>query len=140
MARGRIVAWLVVACATLVAQVVPRAFCRACDLVCCEPRPVETGESRSCCEQATSCCREAVTCCDTAADTPCRCQLEPRDDQPSSQPRLVSITLDHGAWTPAPAIATPDVPQVLGASREYLAAALAVPIRPPRILFGVWRN
>jgi hypothetical protein len=25
-------------------------------------------------------------------------------------------------------------------SREYLAASLAVPIRPTRILFGVWRN
>ncbi|MFM8892678.1 MAG: hypothetical protein ACKOTB_13850 [Planctomycetia bacterium] len=35
-----------------------------------------------------------------------------------------------------PAIA----PQVLGVSREYLAASLAIPIRPPRILFGVWRN
>jgi hypothetical protein len=35
-----------------------------------------------------------------------------------------------------PAIAS----QVLGVSREYLAASLAIPIRPPRILFGVWRN
>jgi hypothetical protein len=33
----------------------------------------------------------------------------------------------------------PTVPQVLGVSREYMAASLAMPIRPPRILFGVWR-
>jgi hypothetical protein len=32
------------------------------------------------------------------------------------------------------------VPQVLGVSREYLVASLAVPIRPVRILFDVWRE
>jgi hypothetical protein len=35
-----------------------------------------------------------------------------------------------------PGDAPPIVPQVLGVSRAYVA----VPIRPPRILFGVWRN
>jgi hypothetical protein len=37
-------------------------------------------------------------------------------------------------------VADLEVPQSLGVSREYLAASLAVPIRPVRILFGVWRN
>jgi hypothetical protein len=37
-------------------------------------------------------------------------------------------------------VVTIDVPRDLGVSREYVTAALAVPIRPPRILFGVWRN
>jgi hypothetical protein len=36
--------------------------------------------------------------------------------------------------------ASPEAPHELGASREFVAASLAVPIRPVRILYGVWRN
>jgi hypothetical protein len=45
-----------------------------------------------------------------------------------------------GALPIGPAFLPPVAPLVLGVSREYLAASLAIPIRPPRILFGVWRN
>lgn len=130
MERGRIIAWLLVASATLVAQVLPRAFCRACDQPCCS---VEATHPSNCCGQ-TAGRREGPT------QAPCRCQLEPRDGAAVSASGSTGKTLDHEAWAVAPAMASSCVPQVLGASREYLLAALAVPIRPPRILFGVWRN
>lgn len=56
----------------------------------------------------------------------------------SSQGTLPSF--DPVAQASLPAVAPPATPQVLGVNREYLAASLAVPIRPPRILYGVWRN
>lgn len=130
MGLGRNRAWLVVACGTLVAQAAPVSLSRACDQPCCV---VSSGTPSGCCAHEDD-GRQGTT------ETPCRCQLEPREGQPSSQPRQAHPSLDHGLWTPTLASAAPHVPQVLGASREYLAAALAVPIRPPRILFGVWRN
>ena len=71
---------------------------------------------------------------------PCHCQLNARHEQPLSLTRgSVTAVADDGlaVWLPA---AQSDTPQALGVSREYLAASLAIPIRPPRILFGVWRN
>ena len=40
----------------------------------------------------------------------------------------------------ATAVTAITVQNTLGVSREYVAASLAVPIRPMRILCGVWRN
>lgn len=118
--------WVVAACATLCAHVArggPGEQCRACD-ESCHAVPTAT------------CCHET-----TSGDTsPCRCQLDAREDQPLGQSRVTLRTLDPVSSSAVSATATPPVPQVLAVSREYLAASLAVPIRPPRILFGVWRN
>jgi len=56
----------------------------------------------------------------------------------SSRGTLASF--DEVAQASLSAVVVSSAPQVLGVSREYLAASLAVPVRPPRILFGIWRN
>ncbi len=107
--------WVVAACAAVVAQAAPTPLCQSCDQPCCAV--------------------VQEVCCH---NDPCQCQLEARDEQPLSHGPLTACA--DGA--PALGLSTvlPHVPQVLGVSREYVAASLAVPIRPPRILFGVWRN
>jgi hypothetical protein len=70
---------------------------------------------------------------------PCRCQLTPSQDQPlTSNP-----SPSHGEHVTHLAIletGSLHVPHLLGRSREYAEVALAIPVRPTRILFGVWRN
>lgn len=137
--------WVLAASAAVAVQIAPPAFCRSCDLPCCvasvdglavgiEPGTEPAGGCSSCAEPAASSAR----CSDDAE--PCRCQLAPRQEQPLSGSRSVSRAVDQADRAAVPAVANLDVPQSLGVSREYLAASLAVPIRPVRILFGVWRN
>ncbi len=116
--------WLVVAAATLVAQAVPQAWGTDCDRGCCAV------EDHGCCSSVPV----------GTSDSPCNCQLDARQDAPistnrgaSSGPDLLprGLAVDTASW---------EVPQTLGVSREYVASSLAVPIRPIRILNGVWRN
>lgn len=116
--------WLVVACATLVVQATPAAWCADCDRGCC------TAES----------CGGCGACPAEPASPPCHCQLDARQDQPLSAARAASSGLDLLGQVTAVDQASPEAPPALGVSREYAAALLAVPIRPVRILYGVWRD
>lgn len=112
--------WVLATLAALVAPALPQTCGCPCD------------ESASICPQP---------CC--GAETPteaCRCQLHARHDQPLLPAKSASPSLDNHDQAVAPTALAMEVPQVLGVSREYLSSSLAVPIRPPRILFGVWRN
>jgi hypothetical protein len=112
--------WVVATWAAVVAPTIPQA----CGCPC--------AESPSSCSQA---------CCTAKApDAICRCQLDARHDQPLAPAKIASPAFGHHEQAATPAAFTIEVPRDLSVSREYVAASLAVPIRPPRILFGVWRN
>jgi hypothetical protein len=124
--------WVLAACAAVVAQFVPKTVCQTCDQPCCAPA-IELAEGCPLCAAAGLQQAEPN-------EQPCHCQLNARHEQPLSLSRgSVKAVADDGpaAWL---STAQSDVPEALGVSREYLAASLAIPIRPPRILFGVWRN
>jgi hypothetical protein len=141
--------WIVAAWAAVVAQAVPAVCCGACDRPCCSGQaerhataaaeaPADSGGCPACtaATTATAACEQSPR----SADHPCRCHLAARQEQPlaSSPDSLRNLTTSN---QPAPlAAAPPTPPEAIGVSREYLAASLAVPIRPTRILFGVWRN
>jgi len=116
--------WLVVAAATLVAQVVPQAAGGDCERGCCK------AAARECC----------ASCPAETSEPPCHCRLDDRQDQPLSSDRGTSSEPDMlGRGVVADAISW-EVPHAPGVSREYVTASLSVPIRPVRILCGVWRN
>lgn len=142
---SRLAVWLVAASATLLAQVVPQAACRACDQPCCAEPAGGLGPA------ALDACSDAAVACPLCAaaarvppvepnDQPCRCRLHARHDRPFALSRGSSPAVADGQPAVGTTAILPLVPPVLGVSREYLASTLAVPIRPPRILFGVWRN
>lgn len=138
------IVWVLAACAALIVQAAPNAFCRACNHACCAGGTTGHGwpSTVSAEELAGGCplCAAAGLRQAESNDEPCHCQLNARHEQPLSLSRgSVKAAADAGPalWLPA---AQSDAPQALGVSREYLAASLAIPIRPPRILFGVWRN
>jgi hypothetical protein len=112
-------AWVVAAWATLVAPAIPQA----CECPCVEPADAC---GRSCCGPESP----AETCC---------CQLDGGQPEALLPERVAPPSVDTHHQSVSLAAAR-TVPQVLGVSREYVAASLAVPIRPVRILFGVWRD
>jgi hypothetical protein len=136
--------WVVAACAVVVAHVTPKSLCHACDKPCCAvgtARPA-TPSTEADTEHAGRCrlCAPADLRQAETNERPCHCQLTARHEQPLSLSRGFLTTFADGGPTVGPAFAQPNVPQALGLSREYVAASFAMPIRPPRILFGVWRN
>lgn len=133
----RQVVWFVAACAALVAQVTPQAVCRSCDQPCCGVAVESVAESATGCPL---CAAAADSCAVEVSEPPCRCQLDARQDRPISPSKAAVPAFDPVDQAFLPAAAPAAVPQTLGVSREYVAAFMAVPIRPPRILFGVWRN
>lgn len=116
--------WLVVACAALSAQVTPQALSGDCDRGCC------AAEDHDCC---TACPAEP-------AAPPCHCRLDARQDQPLAVERSRSPEHDRLGQFAVADWAAQKAPHGFGVSREFVAASLSVPIRPMRILYGVWRN
>jgi len=131
MIRAKQLVWALVALAIVVAQVTPRGVCRACDRPCCAADPVA---------RCPLCGDGGLTRPLERPEQPCNCQLTARHEQPLALPSGSVPVLSVSDAADAPVVSPPLPPQVLGVSREYLAASLSVPIRPPRILFGVWRN
>jgi hypothetical protein len=123
--------WALVACATVVAQVTPQGVCRSCDRPCCD-----VDSSARC----PLCVAEIAPRPLERPEQPCNCRLTARHEQPLALSSGSVPMFSAGDAAVAPGATPPLPPQVLGVSREYLAASLTVPIRPPRILFGVWRN
>lgn len=138
-------AWALAACAAVVAQVATTPLCQACDRPCraglagghTSNTPDSIVEPTDGCSQ---CVGEAGYRRAETTERPCHCQRNARDDQPLSPSRGTPTGVADDAPSSGLAVVPPVVPLNLGVSREYLAALLAVPIRPPRILFGVWRN
>ena len=137
--------WALAACAAVFAQVTPRALCEACDQPCCASRAnSHASRAAAAADESTGgclrCAAEAGCPLPVTSDRPCHCQLKAPHDEPLAHSRSTLPSLADGALTTGLPALPPVAPQVLGVSREYLAASLAIPIRPPRILFGVWRN
>ena len=149
MVRRRIkFGWIVAAWAAVVAQALP-AVCRGdCVRPCC-------GQQADCCDPAAAGVRADSGGCplcaaappatagaqpSDASDEPCRCHLDARQDQPLAPSKGSLLDLVAADLQAVLSAARPTPPQAIGVSREYLAASLAVPIRPLRILFGVWRD
>jgi len=146
--------WLLMACAAFVAQVVPQARSEDCDRGCCvahEPAcctvtlvpPLSTSRTASADAEpgcplcsATSAGRPAL-----ADESPCRCKLDARQDQSLVVHDTRSSQRDDlPVWGEVADSTLPAASQGLGASQTYALASRSIPIRPVRILYGVWRN
>jgi hypothetical protein len=146
MHTGKQRAWVLAACAalaSLAAEATSTAFCVACDRGCCTATISGSGH------QATAAGTERPGGCPLcayrsgllAAETdrqPCTCQLDARQEQPlvlsQNLPPQDERKGDAALFLRQKRAASPFP------SREYEAVSLAIPIRPVRILFGVWRN
>lgn len=146
MVRSRTqLVWVLAACAAVGAQFTPKALCHACDKPCCtgQARDNRTITPDSVKERAGECPLCAAAADRSASEPnrqPCHCHLTARHDQPLSVTRASLPVASDGSVALGLPAAPPTVPQALGVSREYVTTLLGAPIRPPRILYGVWRN
>jgi len=146
--------WLVMACAAFVAQVAPQAPSGDCDRGCCAAqesdccavafvRPLSANQVEPA-DTPTNCplCAAPVGGGPAhAAESPCHCQVDARQDQPLSVHGGSSPHRDNlPVWGEVVDSASVDATHGLAASQTYLVASRSIPIRSVRILFGVWRN
>ena len=146
--------WLAMACAAFVAQVVPQTWTGNCDRVCCAAQesdccalplaPALSTSRAAFAEADTGCPLCAATSDGRLAHTdqaPCHCQLDARQDQSLTVPDARSSQRDElPVWGEVADTTSPEASQGLGSSRAGALASLSIPIRPVRILYGVWRN
>ena len=113
--------WMVLACVAFAFQAVPQACSNDCD---------------------RGCCVAPVTCCQATTDaSPCSCQLEAKQDQTPAVHEVRSSQRDDlPVWGEVADATGLHTSRGLAASRSYAVAAQSIPIRPVRILYGVWRN
>ncbi len=146
MVRSRTqLVWALAACAATIAQLTPKAPCHACDQPCCADRDSDRGpETADLGTESGGVCPLCATTADLrlarTTEAPCRCQLKARHDKPFSSSRNSLPAFADDGSAAGLAVMPTVVPRILGMSREYAATSLAVPIRPARILLGVWRN
>jgi hypothetical protein len=126
--------WIVAAWAAVVAQALPTVCRGDCGRPCWAR--ADSGDCPLCAAPAATAGAQPS---DTS-DEPCRCHLDARQDQPLAPSKGSLLDLVAADLQAVLSAARPTPPQAIGVSREYLAASLAVPIRPLRILFGVWRD
>ena len=146
--------WLVMACAAFVAQVAPQARSGDCDRGCCAAqesdccavpfvRPLSANQVEPA-DTPTNCPLCAATVSGGpahAAESPCRCEVDARQDQPLSVHGGSSPHRDNlPVWGEVADSTLLEAARGLGASHSYAVASLSIPIRPMRILYGVWRN
>lgn len=144
MHRGRQVVGIIAACAALAVQTMPTELCLACEKPCCMTRdggaaagfPVAMPAADGCPLCAAHTDRNATD----SEQQPCACQWEARHEQPLAPQRPVLEQNAKDVPLSGPAAVPPFDIESLGLSREYVATSLAIPIRPTRILLGVWRN
>ncbi len=141
--RGKQYVWVVAAWTALAVHVMPTELCLACEKPCCMMRggdapgpPIAIPAADGCPLCAAPPDRNATG----SEEQPCACQWEARQEQPLPPQRPVFEQNAEDVPLSGPVAVPPSEIGSLGLSREYGATSLAIPIRPARILFGVWRN
>jgi hypothetical protein len=140
--RSRTVRYIV-ACAAVAGQFLAAIDARACERSCGAAVAMP-----ACCPLGFSSDRDIAPECPlcTAEEVgqdpvkPCRCDLESRDD--AAMPAKARSAVDHRqpARDVGPGMLAVAEQASGAAMRQAVAEGATIPRRPPRIVFGVWRN
>lgn len=143
---------LLAVAAMVAAQCVAAGRCGACDADECAACLAAPGAGNGTAHEAAAgtaacplCAAAATDACRRAAGepgakahdpAPCECQWQPRDDEPIAAPSRAAV--DPPAVAPWSVTALDDHRATALVAR--LPAFTDIPLRPVRILLGVWRN
>ena len=148
---GSVVPRLCLAVLFTAASLVSPGVCDACEKGCCHATgaapiavaatPVAVHDARpiaACCSASQHSC-EVLSAERAAVEGTCQCQLAPQESLPAT--RSVAQELDQApwpvAWTGQASIDRELAPRALG---TLWLAETSIPVRPARVLFGVWRE
>ena len=154
VANRRNPVWMVLACAAFVVQVVPQAWsgecgrgcCAAQDLVCCPdsivpPLSTSRGAPADAVTACPLCAATSHRSLANANESPCHCQLDAKQGQSLVLHEARATQRDDlPVWGEIADTNSLGASRGLGAVQTYAAASLSIPIRPVRVLYGVWRN
>ena len=112
-----------------------RAGAIAADLPCCPPQPAVILDEHC----GSACCGALQTTQPTqpAGELPCRCRLQPRDSQLFLTAPRLTVAPDHAVL---PADVGGDVLVAFQQPPITSVQSTGPPLRPVRVLYGVWRN
>jgi len=132
-----------IACAAVIGQFIPASAVWACGKSCCS-----ASASQSCCQRILSTeqdpdsgcplCRPQQT--DQSPAPPCHCHLKARHDSATKVEGRAALDLQHLDHFVVVRVSNDSEETSAELTRLALAAGETIPHRPPRILFGVWRN
>ena len=145
---GSVVPRLCLAVLFAAASLVSPGVCDACEKGCCHATgaapiadaatPVAVHAARP----VAACCQAALALCEMPSaeiEGTCQCQLGPQEGVPAT--RIATQEHDLKAWPVAwtgPATIDQELaPRALG---TLWLAETSIPVRPARVLFGVWRE
>ena len=133
----------VIACAAVMGQFIPAPTVWACGKPCCS-----VSASQSCCQRILLTERDVDTQCplcrpqptEQSSRPPCHCHLKARHDSATKVEGSAALDLQHPDHFVV--VRVPDDSEESSGelTRLALAAGEIIPYRPPRIVFGVWRN
>jgi hypothetical protein len=132
-----------IACVAVIGQFIPASAVWACGKSCCS-----ASASQSCCQRTLSTeqdpdlgcplCRPQRT--EQKSPPPCHCHLKARHDSATKVAGRAALDLQHLDHFAVVRVSNDSEETSAELTRLALAAGETIPYRPPRIMYGVWRN
>jgi len=132
-----------IACAAVIGQFIPASAVWACGKSCCS-----ASASQSCCQRILSTEQDLDSQCplcrpqpaEQKSTPPCHCHLTARHESATMVEGRAAFDLQHPDHFAVARVSDDSAEASAELMRLALAAGESIPYRPPRIVFGVWRN
>ena len=132
-----------VACAAVIGQFIPTSAVWACGKSCCS-----ASATQSCCQGILSTEQAPDSGCplcrprpiEQRSAPPCHCHLKARHDSATKVEGYAPLDLQYPDHFAVVQVSDESAESSAGLTRLALAAGATIPYRPPRIVYGVWRN
>lgn len=134
---------LLVAFAAVAGQFIPASAVWQCGKSCCS-----ASASESCCQRILSTEPDLDSQCplcrpqpaEQKSTPPCHCHLKARHESATKVEGRAALDLQHPDHFAVVRLSDDSAESSAKLMRSVLAAVETIPYRPPRIVFGVWRN
>ena len=134
---------LLIAFAAVIGQFIPASAVWACGKSCCS-----ASASQSCCQRILSTEQDLDSQCplcrpqpaEQKSTPPCHCHLTARHESATMVEGRAAFDLQHPDHFAVARVSDDSAEASAELMRLALAAGESIPYRPPRIVFGVWRN
>ena len=132
-----------IACAAVIGQFIPASAVWACGKSCCSAQA-----SQTCCQRILSPEQDLDSHCPLCGPQPaeqkfappCHCHLKARHESATKVEGRAALDLQHPDHFAVVRVSDDSTEASAELMRLALAAGESIPYRPPRIVFGVWRN
>jgi len=134
---------VLIAFAAVIGQFIPASAVWACGKSCCS-----ASANQSCCQRILSAEQDFDSQCplcrpqpaEQKSTPPCHCHLKARHESATKVEGRAALDLQHPDHFAVVRVSDDSAEASAELTRLALAAGETIPYRPPRIVYGVWRN